>query len=182
MRPASILVAIAVFAAAYAWYMRSEYHRRGNRLFYRDGRPNRLGRAVAGLWSTMAGLGMPPSFLVALETTGYRTGRPRAIPVVLADYGGDRYIVSMLGERSPWVRNIRAAGGRAAIKHGRRSEVHLVEVPPDHRAAVIKAYLGRAMDARPHFPVAWDAPIHDFERIAAEYPVFRIEAAARSAS
>ena len=51
-----------------------------------------------------------------------------AIPVVLAEYGGERYIVSMLGERSPWVRNIRASGGRAVIKHGRRSEVHLAEV------------------------------------------------------
>jgi len=179
MRPASILVAIAVLAAAYAWYLRSEYHRRGNRLFYRQGRPNRLGRAVAGLWSAMAGLGMPPSFLVSLETTGYRTGRRHAIPVVLADYGGERYIVSMLGERSPWVRNIRAAGARAAIKHGRRSEVHLVELPPDDRAAVIKAYLARAIDARPHFPVAWDAPIAAFERIASAYPVFRIEAASQ---
>ncbi|HEX8969797.1 MAG TPA: nitroreductase/quinone reductase family protein [Chloroflexota bacterium] len=178
MRRASILVAVVVLAAAYAWYLRSEYHRRGNRLFYRQGRPNRLGRAVAGLWSTMAGLGMPPSFLVSLETTGYRTGQRRAIPVVLAEYGGERYVVSMLGKRSPWVRNIREAGGRAAIKHGRRSEVRLVEVPADARAAVIKAYLARAIDARPHFPVAWDAPIEAFERIASAYPVFRVEAAA----
>jgi hypothetical protein len=177
MRPVKILVAIAVLAAAYAWYLRSEYHRRGNRLFYREGRPNRLGRAVAGLWSALAGLGMPPSFLVSLETSGYRTGRRHAIPVVLADCGGERYIVSMLGERSPWVGNIRAAGGRAVIKHGRRSEVHLAELPPDERAAVIKAYLGRAIDARPHFPVAWDAPIDEFERIASAYPVFRLEAA-----
>ena len=69
-------------------------------------------------------------------------------------------------------------GGRAAIKHGRQSEVHLVEVPPEARAAVIKAYLARAIDARPHFPVAWDAPIEAFERIASTYPVFRIEAGA----
>jgi deazaflavin-dependent oxidoreductase (nitroreductase family) len=179
MRPARILVAIAILAAAYAWYLRSEYHRRGNRLFYRQRRPNRLGRAVAALWSELAGLGMPPSYLVSLETTGYRTGRRRAIPVVLADYAEERYIVSMLGERSPWVRNIRAAGGRAVIKHGRRWEVHLAELPPDDRAAVIKAYLARAIDARPHFPVAWDAPIEAFERIASAYPVFRIEASAQ---
>jgi deazaflavin-dependent oxidoreductase (nitroreductase family) len=176
MRPASLLVAIVVLAAAYAWYLRSEYHRHGNRLFYRQGRPNRLGRAVAGLWSAMAGLGMPPSFLVSLETTGYRTGQRRAIPVVLADHGGERYIVSMLGERSPWVRNIRAAGGQAFIRHGRRQEVHLVELPQEDRPAVIKAYLARVVDARPHFPVAWDAPVEAFERIASAYPVFRIEA------
>lgn len=85
MRPARILVliAIAVLATAYAWYVRSDYHRRGNQLFYRQGRPNRLGRAIAALWSAMAGLGMPPSFLVSLETTGYRTGRRRAARDVL---------------------------------------------------------------------------------------------------
>ena len=182
MRVRSILVAIAVVAGAYAWYLGSKYHRQGNRLFYREGRPNRLGRIVAGLSSVLAGLGMPPSFLVSLETTGYRTGRRRAIPVVLADFAGERYIVSMLGERSPWVRNIRAAGGRAAVKHGRRNEVRLVELPPGERAAIIKAYLARATDARPHFPVAWDAPLEDFERIAAAYPVFRIEAATQDGS
>jgi len=179
MRPATIIIAIAVLAGTYAWYLQSEYHRRGNRLFYRAGRPNRLGRAVAGLWSALAGLGMPPSFLVSLETMGCRTGRRHAIPVVLADYGGERYIVSMLGERSPWVRNIRAGGGRAVIKHGPRSEVHLAEVPPDGRAAVIKAYLARAIDARPHFPVPRGAPIEAFEQIASAYPVFRIEAASQ---
>jgi hypothetical protein len=182
MRAASVLVAIAVLAGAYAWYLRSEYHRQGNRLFYREGRPNRLARAVAGLWSAVAGLGMPPSFLVSLETTGYRTGQRRSIPVVLADYGGKRYIVSMLGERSPCVRNIRSAGGRAFIKHGRRREVHLAELQPVDRSAVIKAYLARAVDARPHFPVAWDAPIQAFEGIASVYPVFRIEAATQRGS
>ena len=176
MRLAAILLtAGAALVAAYAWYLRSEYHRAGNRLFYRDGRPNRLGRATAGLSSALAGMGLPPEFLVTLETTGYRSGQRRAIPVVLADYAGERYIVSMLGERSPWVRNIRAAGGAATIKHGQRHPVHLVEVPPSARAPIIKAYLARAIDARPHFPVDWDAPAEAFEPIAARYPVFRIE-------
>jgi deazaflavin-dependent oxidoreductase (nitroreductase family) len=162
--------------AAYAWYLRSDYHRHGNQLFYRNGRPNRLGRAVASLWSELAGLGMPPSFLVSLETTGSRSGQRRAIPVVLAEHHGERFIVSMLGERSPWVRNIRATGGRAVIRHGRRSTVHLAELPPDERAPVLKAYLARAVDARPHFSVAWDAPVEAFEPIASAYPVFRIDA------
>jgi hypothetical protein len=80
----------------------------------------------------------------------------------------------MLGERSPWVRNVRAAGGRVVIRHGRRRAVRLVEVPPDERGPVIKAYLARAIGARPHIPVDPAAPIEAFEPIARAYPVFRI--------
>ena len=42
---------------------------------------------------------------------------------------------------------------------------------------MIKAYLGRAMGGRPHITVEPDAPLEAFERIAPEYPVFRIDAA-----
>lgn len=168
---------MALVGISYALYSRSDARRNGNRLFYRDGRPNALGRAVGRLWSIIGGLGVGPSFFVSLETSGHRTGVRHAIPMVVADYAGERYIVSMLGERSPWVRNVRAAGGRAVIRHGQRHEVHLVELAPDERAPVIKAYLARAVGGRPHIPVDPAAPLEAFERIAASYPVFRIEPA-----
>jgi hypothetical protein len=95
---------------------------------------------------------------VALETVGHRSGRRTAVPVVLADHAGERYVVSMLGERSPWAHNVRAAGGRVVIRHGRRHAVRLVEVEPEARAPVIKAYLDRAVGARPHIPVDHSAP------------------------
>jgi hypothetical protein len=53
--------------------------------------------------------------------------------------------------------------------------VRLIEVPPDERAPVIKAYLERAVGARPHIPVDHSAPVDAFAPIAAAYPVFRIE-------
>src|SRR6266496_5761311 len=112
------MLAVAVLIVAYAWYLRSDLHRHGNRLFYRNRRPNPVGRAVAQLSSAIYGTSVLPSFLVSLETIGHRTGRRHTIPVVLAEHAGDQFIVSMLGERSPWVRNIRHAGGRAFIKHG----------------------------------------------------------------
>jgi hypothetical protein len=37
--------------------------------------------------------------------------------------------------------------------------------------------LQRAPGARPHVPVAKDAPIADFEEVAADFPVFRVRAA-----
>ena len=125
-------------------------------------------------WTLIGGLGLTPSYLVALETTGYRTGRAHSIPVVIGEFEGERYLVSMLGERSPWVRNVRAADGRAFIRHGRRREVLLVEVPAAERAPLIKAYLRSGVGARPHIPVDHSAPVEAFEPIAADYPVFRI--------
>jgi hypothetical protein len=43
----------------------------------------------------------------------------------------------MLGDDADWVRNVRAAGGNATLRHGRREEVRLEEVAPDRRALVL---------------------------------------------
>lgn len=141
--------------------------------FYRQRRPTRLGRLVNSATAWLFG-SVPTPFMVSLETCGRRTGRVHAIPVVIGEFEGERYLVSMLGERSGWVPNIRAAGGRAVIKHGGRREVQLVEVPVDERAPIIRAYLRRAPGARPHIKLSPDDPIEAFERVAGEYPVFRI--------
>jgi hypothetical protein len=176
MRTSRLLLSGVIgLAGAYALYHRTDAYRHGNRLFYRAGRPNIAGRAAGRAWALASGRGLGRDFLVALETTGHRSGRISSIPIVIGDYEGERYVVSMLGERSPWVRNVRAAGGRAVIRHGRRHDVRLVEVPTDARAPIIKAYLDRAVGARPHIPVDHSAPVEAFEPIAATYPVFRIE-------
>ena len=92
----------------------------------------------------------------------------------MAEVGGERYLVSMLGEDVNWVRNARAAGGRVVIRHGRREKVRLEEVVPDLRAPVLKAYLKRAPNARAHLPVDKDAPLAEFGRVSPRFPVFRI--------
>jgi deazaflavin-dependent oxidoreductase (nitroreductase family) len=176
MKPARVCLAgVLASAAAYMLYLRSDAHRHGNRLFYRDGRPNAAGRAVGRVYAVASGLGLGPTWAVALETVGRRSGRVSAVPLVVGEHRGQRYLVSMLGEKSPWVHNVRAAGGHAVIGHGRRREVRLAEVPPTERAPVLKAYLARAIGARPHIPVDPDAPVSAFEAIAEQYPVFRIE-------
>ncbi len=176
----SVVLALGATCAAYALYHRTGAYRNGNRLFYRGGRPNRLGRAAGDLWVAAADRGIAPSYIVALETVGHRSGRVTAVPLVLADHAGEQYAVSMLGERSPWVHNVRAAGGRAVVRHGGRREVRLMEVPPADRAPILKAYLARAVGGRPHIPVQPDAPLEAFERVAADFPVFRL-APARAA-
>ena len=94
--------------------------------------------------------------------------------MVVAVVDGQRYLVSMLGENVNWVKNVRAANGKAVLHSGSREEIQLEEVPVDQRAPILKAYLQRAPGARPHVPVNKDAPMADFEKVAEDFPVFRI--------
>lgn len=145
------------------------------RLFYRDWRPTRAGRIVNGAWAWLAGMGLTPEILLTLQVKGRTSGQFRTNVLVPAKLDGKRYLVSMLGEESEWVRNIRAANGAAFIKRGRRRPVRLVEVPVAERAPVLKEYCRIATSGRHHFPIAWDSPVEAFAAIAADYPVFRIE-------
>jgi deazaflavin-dependent oxidoreductase (nitroreductase family) len=117
---------------------------------------------------------LSPTRAVTLEVVGRRSGRTISFPVVVADYQGERYLVSMLGQEANWVRNVRAAGGRAVLRRGGHEAVHLTEVDVGSRAPILRRYLEVAPGARPHVPVDRHAPLEDFEHIAAQFPVFRI--------
>jgi hypothetical protein len=119
-------------------------------------------------------LGVAPNYLVTLDVRGRRSGRTISLPLVMAVVEGERYLVSMLGAEVDWVRNVKAAGGNVTLRHGRREEVRLEEVPATRRAPVLKAYLKRAPGARPHLPIHKDAPLSEFERVASQFPVFRV--------
>ncbi len=148
------------------------------RWMYRGQRPNWLARALNRVDAAVGSSGVAAKAgLVTLEVTGRTSGRTISLPVAVAVVDGERYLVSMLGEDVQWVKNVRAASGKAAIHSGSREAVHLEEVPSDQRAPILKAYLQRAPGARSHIPVSMDAPLADFERIAGEYPTFRIVAA-----
>jgi hypothetical protein len=108
------------------------------------------------------------------EVRGRRTGRVIALPVVVADYGGARFLVSMLGEIANWVRNVRAAKGRAVLRRRGSEHVQLEEVPTPDRAPILRRYLQVAPGARPHFPLDPQSPVSEYEPIASQYPVFRI--------
>jgi F420H(2)-dependent quinone reductase len=142
--------------------------------FYRGGHPNRVARILNRLQATVSALGIAPNYLVTLEVPGRRSGRIISFPLVMVIVAGERYLVSMLGEEVNWVRNVKAAGGNATLRHGRREEVRLEEVAPDRRASVLKAYLKRAPGARPHLPIDKDAPLDEFEQVSPRFPVFRV--------
>ena len=142
---------------------------------YREWRPTRFGRWVNRVQCWWSGLGLPPSFQVALEVRGRVSGRKRSNPVAIATVAGERYLVSMLGQRSDWVKNVEAAHGNAVIRHGRRQRVHLVLLPPEHRAPVLREYVRIAPSGRQHFPLPVGAPLSEFAAIAERYPVYRID-------
>jgi hypothetical protein len=92
----------------------------------------------------------------------------------MADWDGQWYLVSMLGERCNWVQNVRAAGGRAVLRRRRAVTCQLAEVPVADRQAIIRRYLQTVPGGRPHIPVSPTAPLPDFVAVAPRYPVFRV--------
>lgn len=147
------------------------------RWMYRGHAPNRIAKFLNRISEIMASLGVAPNFMETLEVVGRKSGRVISFPVVIALVDEQRYLVSMLGNEAQWVINLRAAGGKAALRCGKREAIQLEEVPIELRAPILKAYLQRAPGARPHIPVNKDAPLAEFEKIAADFPVFHVSSA-----
>jgi deazaflavin-dependent oxidoreductase (nitroreductase family) len=133
-----------------------------------------------GVFMTSHALG--PAYAVTLEVKGRRTGKPRSTVLVLTDYDSQQYFVSLAGE-SEWVRNVRAARGRAVIRRRRVRRVRLAEVPEEQRPPIIREYLRTAgirspqaeeSRSRHYFGVSRKASLEEIRAIAARYPVFRV--------
>jgi deazaflavin-dependent oxidoreductase (nitroreductase family) len=146
---------------------------------------SRKERVLSRAWTGVVSLGLvpsswpgkPPIGPVVIETIGRRTGQPRAVAATWIELHGQRYLVSMLGEESDWVHNVRATEGRAVLRRGKRRSVLLEELPTAERAPVLKAWLARAgVSSVPVKYLGLDryAPIEEFERMAPAWPVFRI--------
>lgn len=145
------------------------------RYFYRDRRPTAVGRLWSRFYAWLVGLGILPPLLAALHVRDRHTGKTGGVVLVAVVYDGATYLVSMLGEGSEWVQNVRAAHGKAQLKRGKWRDVILHEIPADGRAAILKAWSEIAKSGRKHLPVPHTAPIERFQSIAADFPVFRID-------
>jgi len=120
---------------------------------------------------------------VTLEVRGRTSGKLRRTPVLRTRCRGDDYLVS-LADESQWVRNVRAADGRAVIRRRKAHPVHLMEVPAEERPEVISAYLRCGVDrsgskaaakqARYYFGMNPDPTPAEIQQAAQYYPVFRI--------
>ncbi len=151
-----------------------QWYYRGKQWLYRGQRPNWIAKVLNRASAIQASRSATSNGVVALEVVGRKSGRIVSFPLVMVTVDGQRYLVSMLGDNTQWVRNVRASGGNAVLRSGGREDVQLDEIPADQRAPILKAYLQVADGARPHVPVDKDAPLAEFEKIAAAFPAFRL--------
>jgi deazaflavin-dependent oxidoreductase (nitroreductase family) len=122
-------------------------------------------------WLFARGLG--PRRAVQLEHRGRKSGKTYATAVNWTEYEGKRYLVAPRGE-TQWVRNVRAGGGRAVLRHGKAESVRLEEVPVGQRAPIIKQYVGENKLVKGEFGREPDDPIEEYEEIAPNHPTFLI--------
>ena len=131
----------------------------------------------------LTSLGLAPRDAVTLEVRGRRSKKVRRTPVLRTRYRGEDYLVALAGE-SEWVRNVRAAEGRAVIRRRGARPVRLVEVPVDERPSIISEYLRRgaerggskaaAKQARYYFGLNAEPSLEEIRAVADYYPVFRV--------
>jgi hypothetical protein len=63
---AGLAVGVGVFVAIEVAYERTDAFRRGNRLYYRDGRATRPGIAFARFWTAPSRVGLTPPMVVVV--------------------------------------------------------------------------------------------------------------------
>src|SRR6201984_304189 len=140
---------------------------------FRSGRPNPSAPVLSRLLGIAFAAGIGPNPAATIEGRGRKTGRKISFPIVVVAYEGERYLVAMLGDKTNWVRNLRA-DNHAVLQRGTRENVSVVQDFSGNRRAILRRYLEIAAGARPFFPITRRAPLDDFERIVNEYPVFRV--------
>jgi deazaflavin-dependent oxidoreductase (nitroreductase family) len=146
------------------------------REMYSGAKGNVTARRFARLWAWAFSTGLAPGKRwVTLEVPGRKSGKPTRFPLGIATVDGQAYLGSMLGNKCNWVRNVHANDGYAVIDRRGRRQVRLTEVPTELRPQLLKAYLQQVPGARPHIPVKHTQPVADFESIAQQYPIFRVE-------
>ncbi len=124
------------------------------RWMYRRGRPNAWARWQNRASAAVYAAGVWPRRAAALEVRGRKSGRVISFPIVVAEHDGERYLVSMLGEKVNWVRNVLAADGEAVLRHGRSEPFAWSKCrsPPGHRSAALPGRRARGAAAHGRRP------------------------------
>lgn len=122
--------------------------------------------------------GTLPYPLPVLVVAGRRSGRPRRTPLTVYERGEERFVLGGF-PAADWIRNVRAAEGRAVLETGGVPEpVRLVELAPDEAEPVLREWpqvspdgVGMMRDAG----VVADTTPDALAGTAGICPVFRVE-------
>ena len=108
-----------------------------------------------------------------LTTLGRKSKQERTTPITIARRDGIRYLVAPYGNVG-WVHNLRESGLAELTRGGSVEEISVTEVDAATAAPVLKQYVTDVSVVRPFFDVDKSAPVTEFEMVAAQHPVFRI--------
>jgi hypothetical protein len=157
-------------------------------------KPYRVGLFVRSNNAVMRSLiraGAKIGTFAVLTVPGRRTGRLVNVPLVVFPYDGNRYLVASYGVVN-WVRNLRAAAGRAELRRGSASEkIIAIEMPPEQAGPILRFSLQngppgiprlivrifRRFFVVPYLDVGMNSSDDDFVRSARNHPVFLVQRA-----
>lgn len=160
-------------------------------------KPYRVGffvRANNAVMRSLITAGVKIGTFAVLTVPGRKTGRPVDVPLVVFPHETERYLIASYGIVN-WVRNLRAAGGRAELRRGRETEKFTaIELSDDEAGPILRASLlagppgiprlmvriFRRFFVLPYLDVDMDSGDEDFVRSAPHHPVFRVEAVRQS--
>jgi deazaflavin-dependent oxidoreductase (nitroreductase family) len=160
-------------------------------------KPYRVGlfvRANNAVMRSLIGAGVRIGTFAVLTVPGRRTGRPVHVPLVVFSDGGNRYLVASYGIVN-WVRNLRAADGRAELRRGHITQkITTVELPPGQAGPILRISLQngppgiprpivrifRRFFVLPYLDVDLNSSVDDFVRSAVNHPVFRVQPVVQS--
>ncbi len=125
--------------------------------------------------------GTLPWSLPVLVVPGRRSGRPRRTPLTVHERGGERFVLGGF-PAADWIRNVRAAGGRALlVTDGVEESVRLVELDPAEAEPVLREWPQVAPDGVEMMRdagVVIDVTPDALAAVAGVCPVFRLDAPA----
>jgi F420H(2)-dependent quinone reductase len=139
-------------------------------------KPTALERAFNRAFGFLVGLGFGLKHNYLLEVRGRKSGKLYSTPIDLLEFGGKRYLVAPRG-RTQWVRNAEVAGEIALKKGSYLQSFRLKPIADADKPPLLKAYLDNFKPTvQRYFPVSAGSDASAFVGIAANYPVFELEA------
>ncbi len=124
---------------------------------------------------TGLGRGGDRNLLRVLRVRGRHSGREHDVPLRVAVWNGDRYVVSLLGE-AQWVRNLRTAGTAQLLVGRGVEQVIAYEIEGEEKAAFLRWYC-----RQPEHRLGVRAGMRvnparaDLDRLVRQHPIFRLD-------